>query len=442
MSNAANSTTTVELRRPAQFLWVLIAGVIFLATLAYVLFVRASPPGSIVIAAGARDGQYYYFANQYAKELNRNGIEVEVRETQGSAENLELLAEPGGKVAVGLVQGGMANAERHSELRALGSLYREPLWIFLRRDLELGSLRKFASLRVAVGKPGSGTRQVTIQLLEACGIGPAQATLVDAGGQEAADLLEEGSVDAACFVASIDAGYVQRLARSAGVRLMNLIEQEALTKRFRELSPVTVPAGLLDLAHDVPPQNTAVVAPAALLVVRETLHPAMASVLLEAARRVHARGDALSAPGEFPSAQYIDLALSEDAERYYRYGPPFLQRVLPYWLANFVDRVKILAVPLIVLAMPVIRATPPLLRWRTRRKVYRWYARLRELDPLMSETISAAEANSRLARLRELELLLARVETPLSYMEEYYNLRAHLDLVHRCLQRFADSEKT
>jgi len=115
--------------------------------------------------------------------------------------------------------------------------------------------------------------------------------------------------------------------------------------------------------------------------------------------------------------------------------------VLPYWLANLVDRVKILAVPLIVLAMPVLRATPPLLRWRTRRKVYRWYARLRELDPLMDETISAAEAKSRLARLHELELQLARVETPLSYMEEYYNLRAHLDLVHRRLQRIADDDK-
>jgi|SRR5579863_686102 len=438
MSNLAN-TTTIEFRRPVQFLWIVIGGSIFLAALGYVLFVKASPPRSIVIAAGAKDGQYYYVANEYAKELKRNGIKVEVRETQGSAENLKLLSEPHGKVTVGLVQGGMANSERYSELRALGSLYREPLWIFLRRDLEITTLRQFAGLRVAVGKPGSGTRQVTIQLLEACGVGPTGATLVNAGGQEAADLLEKGSVDAACFVASIDAGYVQRLGRSADARLMDLVEQEALCKRFRELSPVTVPAGLLDLAHDVPPQNTAVVAPAAILVVRETLHPAMASVLLEAARRVHARGDSLSSPGEFPSAHYVDLPLSEDAEHYYRYGPPFLQRVLPYWLAIFVDRVKILAVPLIVLAMPVIRATPPLLRWRTRRKVYRWYARLRELDPLMNERITAAEADARLARLRELELLLARVETPLSYMEEYYNLRIHLDLVHRCLQRFADS---
>jgi TRAP transporter TAXI family solute receptor len=439
MSTAASQTST-DLRRPPQLIWVSVGIVIFLAALAYVMFAKASPPASIVIAAGAKDGQYYFFANRYAKELKRNGITVQVRETQGSAENLELLTDPVGKVSVALVQGGMADPEQHSELRALGSLYREPLWIFLRRDLEITRLGQFAGLRIAVGKKGSGTRLVVMQLLGACGVGADQATLIDAGGQEAADRLEKGSVDAACFVASIDAGYVQRLGRSSRVRLMSLEEQEALTRRFRELSPVMIPAGLLDLAHDAPPETTALVAPAALLVVRSTIHPALASVLLEAARRVHARGDALSSPGEFPSAKYVDLPLSDEAEHYYRYGPPFLQRVLPYWLATFVDRVKILALPLIVLAMPVIRATPPLFRWRTRRKVYRWYAQLRELDPLMSEKISAAEAQVRLTRLREVEMQLARVETPLSYMEEYYNLRAHMALVHRCLLDIAKSQ--
>lgn len=427
-------------RWPTLLTWVSIV-VLFTAILAYMLFVQASPPGSIVIAAGAKDGQYYYFAKRYAQELKRKGIAVQVRETLGSAENLELLADPAGKVSVAIVQGGMADEDNHADLRALGSLYREPFWIFLRRDLEVARLGQLAGRRIAVGKKGSGTRLVAMQLLEAYGLGPDQVMLNDAGGQEAADRLEEGSIDAACFVASIDAGYVQRLGRSAEVRLMSLAEQEALTRRFRQLSAVTIPVGLLDLAHDVPPENTALVAPAALLVVRSTLHPALTSVLLEAARRVHARGDALSTPGEFPSARYVDFPLSDDAEHYYRYGPPFLQRVLPFWLATFVDRIKLLALPLLVLAMPLIRATPPLLRWRTRRKVYRWYGQLRELDHLMFEGISSAEARSRLARLRELESQIARVKTPLSYMDEYYNLRVHLDLVHRSLLAIAETEE-
>jgi TRAP transporter TAXI family solute receptor len=440
MANADNSVIKVAQPRP-RLPWLSVFVVLFTATLVYVLFVEAAPPRSIEFAAGAKDGQYYHFANQYAKELKRHGIAVHVRETLGSAENLELLSDPSGTVSVALVQGGMADAELHADLRALGSLYREPLWVFLRRDLEATRLGQLAGLRIAVGKKGSGTRQVAVQLLEACGVGPDQASLIEAAGNEAADRLEQGSIDAACFVASVDAGYVQRLGRSPEVRLMNIEEQEALTRRFRELSAVTVPAGLLDLAHEVPAENTALVAPAALLVVRSTLHPALASVLLEAARRVHARGDALSAPGEFPSTHYVDLPLSEDAEHYYRYGPPFLQRVLPFWLASFVDRIKLLALPLIVLAMPLVRATPPLLRWRIRRRVYVWYARLRELDHLASQGISVSEARLRLAKLKELESQIARVETPLSYMEEYYHLRVHIDLVHRSLLDIVQAEE-
>lgn len=137
---------TSEFRRPFQLIWASVAALIFLATLAYVLFAKASPPGSIEIAAGAKDGQYYYFANRYAKELKRVGIKVQVRETQGSAENLELLTDPAGKVSVGLVQGGMADAEQHADLRALGSLYLEPFWIFLRRDLDVTRLTELAGL--------------------------------------------------------------------------------------------------------------------------------------------------------------------------------------------------------------------------------------------------------------------------------------------------------
>ena len=423
-------------------LWTLmsVAAVVLTAvTLTYILFVEASPPKSIVIAAGAKDGEYFLVAQKYAQDLHRHGISAKVRETKGSAENLELLSTPGGDVAVALVQGGMADPERHAQLRALGSLYREPLWIFLRQDVEATRLAQLAGLRIAVGAEGSGTRQVALQLLEASGVKSDQATLVDAGGQKAAELLEQGSVDAACFVAGIDAAYVQRLGHSLHVKLMSLEQQQALTRRFRELSAVTVPPGLLDLAGHIPAHEAALVAPTAMLVARPTLHPAVSTVLLEAARRVHAAGDALAEPREFPSSHYVDLPLSDEAERYYRYGPPLLQRLLPYWLATFVDRVKFLALPLLVLIMPFIRATPPLLRWRTRRKVYRWYGRLRELDHLISQGMSPAEAKSRLEELRVLESQIAHVDIPLSYMDEYYNLKVHLNLVHRGLAELAGS---
>jgi uncharacterized protein len=416
--------------KPAMFGAVAVGTVVLL----YILFVEASPPAQIVIAAGSKEGAYYRIAEKYVEELKRHGIRATVRETKGSGENLKLLSEPGGDVSVALVQGGMADPSHNASLRALGSLYREPLWIFLRRDIEANRLSDLKGLRIAVGAEGSGTRRVAVQLLVAAGVKEESATFTDAAGMQAAEQLESGSLDAACFVAGIEASYVQYLGHSSQAHLMSIQQQHAVVRRFRQYSAMTLPAGMLDLENHLPPQDTVLVGPAALLVVRSALHPAVASVLLETARRVHNQGDALSAPREFPSQEFVDLPFHEEAERYFRHGPPLLQRILPFWLATFIDRVKFLALPLIMLAMPLFRAAPPLLRWRTRRKVYLWYGRLRELDYLIAGGMSADEARERLAELGAIEEQISRVAIPLSYMEEYYHLREHLRLVQEGLE--------
>ncbi|MCC7419182.1 MAG: TAXI family TRAP transporter solute-binding subunit [Planctomycetaceae bacterium] len=433
-SNHSRPLTGIS-RRPLWWTWMMVLGAVAsIVTLGYILLVEAPAPRSVVFAAGAKDGRYYSLAGSYARELEHHGIRVEVRETHGSEENLKLLEDPTSGVSVALIQGGIAKPSEETELRALGSLYREPFWLFVRNDLEATRMGQLAGKRVAIGADGSGTRRVARQLFEASGVTADRVTLVDIGGMEAAEQLENGAIDAACFVASVDAGYIQKLGLSSQVRLLNMDDGEALSRRFRHLSSVRIPAGLLDLPDHAPPTDVSVVAPAAMLVAHESLHPALTTALLEAAHRIHSKGDALSAPGEFPSSKYLDIPLSKDADQYYRHGPPLLQRLLPFWLAVFVDRMKLLALPLVVLAMPLIRATPPLLRWRTRRKIYLWYTQLRELDHRMFEGMTAGEAQESLHQLQSLEAQVSRVEIPLSYMEEYYNLRTHLNLVQERLR--------
>jgi hypothetical protein len=58
-----------------------------------------------------------------------------------------------------------------------------------------------------------------------------------------------------------------------------------------------------------------------------------------------------------------------------------------------------------------------------------WYAQLRLIDQRAIHGMSAGEAKSSLANLSILEQQIAHVGVPLSYMEEYYNLRLHLNLV-------------
>ncbi len=427
--------------KQALAVWVWILGFCLAALIAtYILFVEPPPPRQIVIASGGRTGAYFHFAQKYAEELQKEGLSVEVRETAGSVENLHLLGQEGSGVSVAIVQSGVASPEEVNHSSALGSLYREPLWVFYRGDKRLGRLGQLAGKRIGVGPPGSGTYAIAMQFLGVNGLIESRSSgvdkpvvLVQQNVADAARSLQQGELDAAFIVAAFETDYIQNLLNDNKVNLLNFDQHEAYRRRFRFLAPVTVPAGMVNLGQNIPGQDVSMLALTAELIVRKDLHPALVPLLLMTARRIHGKGDELSNPGEFPSGSYCDFPVSEEAKRFYDSGQPVLQRLLPFWLASLVDRAKVMLIPLIMLMMPLLRAAPPLMRWRTRRKIYLWYSNLREIDQRLVAGLSGTELDQELARLKEIEHQVAYVDVPLSYMEEFYHLRLHLAMLQQHL---------
>jgi TRAP transporter TAXI family solute receptor len=412
------------------------------ATLAatYLVFVEPPPPRKLIIATGSKNGAYYQFAQQYADHLRKEGLTLEVRETAGSVENLKLLEDKASGIALGLIQSGVAGPNEGEHCHALGSLFREPLWVFY-RGARIDRLSQLEGKRIGVGPPGSGSYAVAMRLLAVNGlVGPpgslesSKAILVKDTVAVEATALRKGELDAVFIVAALEADYIKDLLHDDGVRLLSFTQQEAYHRRFRFLSPVTVPAGLVELGQNLPDHDVALLAPTAMLVARKDLHPALVPLLLTTATHVHGGGDELSNPGEFPSASYTDLPVSEDARHFYRSGPPVLQRLLPFWPASLVDRAKVMLIPLVMLLMPLVRAAPPLMRWRVRRKVYLWYSALREIDAKLATGLSGTQLDAELARLAGIEHQITFVDVPLSYMEEFYHLRLHLTMLRQKLQ--------
>jgi uncharacterized protein len=401
-------------------------------------FIEPAPPERVVIATGSASGAYHEVARRYAEHFRSAGIELVVRETAGSLENYALLASEDSGVDVAIVQGGTAptEEERRSELVAVASLYLEPLWVFYRGEQELGRLGQLAGRRIAIGPEGSGVRALALELLDANGVlGAEQGTeLLALGGAEAAAALREGSIDVALFVMAPTAPVLAELLDTPGVRLMSLEQVQAHARRFRYLSPVTLHRGSLDLARDLPRQDVRMVAPAAVLVARESLHPAAILLLAEAAVQVHRGGDLLSEPGSFPKDSLTELPVSEQARYFLTHGPNFLQRFLPFWLAALINRFIILLIPLLVVLVPLLRLTPPLYRWSIRSRIYRWYARLREIDERLRGALAPAQMRQDLERLEQLEHELGGVKVPLSYMDEFYSLRLHLAYIRGRLE--------
>ena len=182
MSFSSGSKVTPPRRRRrrakrAIVVWSWIAVVSLAALIAtYMLFVEPPPPRKIVIATGASNGAYYRFAQKYAEELRKEKLSVEVRETAGSVENLRLLGQPDSGVAAAIVQSGVASPDDVEHCYALGSMYREPLWVFYRGDKRLERLSQLEGKRIGVGPKGSGTHAVAMQLLAVNGLVDSRAS--------------------------------------------------------------------------------------------------------------------------------------------------------------------------------------------------------------------------------------------------------------------------
>lgn len=394
-----------------------------------IAFVEPAPPRQIVLATGRPDGAYHQFGLRYQAELARHGIRVELRPTSGSLENLRLLADGTSGVSVAFVQGGVRAAAPAADLVALGSLYFEPLWLFARGDTRGGDVRILRGRRIAVGPEGSGTRALVDVLLRANGLGTDTATLLPLTGLDAVRSLRAGEVDAVALVAGPDSPAVREAAAMPDAELLSFPRAEAYARRFPFLSRLTLPEGALNLERNLPPREVQLVAASAGLVVRADFHPALSDLLLMTAVDVHGRAGMFESARQFPSPDFTDYPLGDEALRFYRNGPPFLARYLPFWAATLLDRLKIMLLPLAALLIPLFKVVPPTYRWRTRRKIYRWYGQVQDADVALCEPRSVEELDRLLVQLDHVEHQVRLIPIPPAHSETHFQLRAHIDLV-------------
>ncbi|MEW6690943.1 MAG: C4-dicarboxylate ABC transporter substrate-binding protein, partial [Pseudomonadota bacterium] len=198
------------------------------------------------------------------------------------------------------------------------------------------------------------------------------------------------------------------------------------------LNRVTLPSGVVDLARKVPPHDVSLVASTGSLVAREDIHPALVQLFVQAAHRIHGGSSWISRAGQFPSPLNSEFPLARDAERFYRTGPPLLQRYLPFWLANLVDRMWVALFSIIAILIPVARIVPPVYNFRIRSRIFRWYRHLRQIEDDLAR--KAAPPRELLAELDKLEAKAERIVVPLAYTDELYALRSYIALVRQRLR--------
>lgn len=450
---------SLETPRSQQYGWIFFWLALGLATISVASAVwlaakkiSPTPPRSIVMTTGSVDGAYHQFGLKYQALLKPHGIALTLRPSSGAVENLARLQD--GQADVGFVQGGlgpMAGAAHsratHYEaldedeaqatpLRSLATIGHEPVWIFSREPRLSAGLAALKGRRIAVGVAGSGNQKVALALLGSYGLlgadlAPLGGTeLLTAGGLVAAEMLVKKEIDAFILVASVQAPAVQKLLTAEGLRLASLIQAEGLARRLPYFQTVSLKRGSVDPRLDRPAEDITLLSTTTNLVVQEELHPALAYLLLEAARQVHRAPGLLARPGEFPSPLGTDFPLADESARYFKNGRPFLQTYLPFWMANLVQRTALLILPLLALLLPLLRLLPWLRDWRQSRRLYRHYGELKFLEQdLLTRTLSAAERAQAQARLGRIEQDILTTRFPLDFSDRVYTLRQHVELV-------------
>jgi hypothetical protein len=429
-----------RLRLPAKLvavswrdLLLIIAPVLLVTALAAwlaVKFFHPAPPSSIVMLAGPKESSYYTIAERYAKIIARSGVKVEIVETEGAQDNLKRLTDLKVHADVGFVVGGLTEKIDISGLMSLGSLFPQPVLVFYRGKETVERLTQFEGKRINVGPEGSGTHVLAMKFLAANGMDKGKSQLQNLEGEESIEALKQGKVDAVFLMGELVRGQVTReLLKVPGISLMNFRQADGYLRRLKFLSRLTLPEGAFDLGFNLPPRDLELVGPTVELIAHDGLHPALSDLLIAAAREIHGPSGMYRKTGEFPAPLEREFPISEDAQRFYRSGTPFLYKQLPFWLASLVDRVLVVLVPLVVIVIPAIRIVPPIYRWRVRSRIYKWYGALMaiERDMLLDPTPEREEEIRK--RLDNIEESVNNLRTPLAFADQLYVLREHIGWV-------------
>lgn len=448
-------------------------GAIWLA----IVILKPGPDGKLTLASGGSEGSYNELALQYQKQLAKYGVDVELRPLTAGANTVAALFGSGpSEVDGGFVKGGVAGSlqgryatveeralhDRQVEnLVSVGRLFYEPIYVFYRRtaaDAKLArSLSDFKGRKIWIGTPEGGSKRIVMKLLRANGVDEKNSTIVERELPEDAKPLLSGEADVAFVILPPESPKIFKLMRTDNILLMNFAaEADAYVARFPYLSKLVMNQGSIELAPDIPSADITLLSTSVALIVKRSVHPAIVSLLADAVLDNPRRGfDRDGEPilfhraGEFPNANDPEYEVARDAKVMFKSGElpfmlramaPFNERMgLPFWFTAYLHehgtRTLLILIPLISIALPLMRILPMLYTWTMRRRLLHWYKQMKALEASLDSHPAVTQTEILDARdtLERIDRGVSRIKIPLEFSDQYYDLRAHIDLMRRQL---------
>lgn len=390
-----------------------------------------TPPSKVAIGTAFKGASFDYYGQRYRDKFADANVTLELRATEGALENLKLLQDQDSGVQIAFVTGGVSDTAHTQGLLSLGTVDYLPIWIFYTSSQPIEHLVQLKGKRIAVGPVGSGTRYTAEKVLAKGGVSSETATLIPLAGNKAAQALIDGKADAVWILGAPDASAVQALLRAPNVRLMSFPTAEAFTRIFPNLARLVLPQGVVDVEANIPPNDVPLIATTSSVLVRNDLHPAIVSLLLQTMLEVHRQPGIFQRAGEFPQPTDPDYTVAASAIDFYKNGPSYLQRYLPLWMTVHAQRAIAVIVAAIAIGLPVFHYLPLLYQWNMRRRLLYWYGQLKALEASIDLNNSDGNMIEQQAELERIENAVSHIRFPLAFTDQLYDLRGHIHIVRR-----------
>jgi TRAP-type uncharacterized transport system substrate-binding protein len=411
---------------------------LILALSALIWFAKPAPPNTVLMATGT-GGSYKVLGEKYKTYFEKKGIELKLVETHGSKENLQHLIDRNDPIQAALVQGGMIAADNLSGVESLGSVDYEPVWMFYRKNTFNEGMhvsdRDIAKLKINIGPLGSGTRTQALSIFKLNSLNGDAPNLLSLGNAEGVDALERGEIDAVILVDGFDSPNVQRLIKNPGIRLASFTRADAYTRLLSYFEEVSVPMGGFDLGKNIPDHPIQLISTTTNLLIDNRLHPAIQVLFLEAAREINGNKSYFSKAGEFPAYMNTEAPLSDEAKFFYEKGTPTLMKYLPFWLAEFLERMFFLLLPFAAFAYPIIKSIPTYRTNLAKKQINSIYKELDKFEKNTIENFDPARRGEYIEVLNEMERRILRSKAAKLATAECYSLRNNIEFIRNALEK-------
>src|SRR5215475_1460116 len=243
--------------------------------------------------------------------------------------------------------------------------------------------------------------------------------------------MNDGKVDAVWIGGAPDSPPVHSLLHNPNVRIMGFQTAEAFTRIFPELARLVLPQGVVDIYQNIPPNDLPLIGSTVKVLVRSDLHPEIVQLLLQTMVEAHSGANIFQRAGEFPNSTDVEYPVAPAAIDFYKNGPSFMQRHLPLWLSVHAQRAIAVLVTVIALGLPLFRFLPVAYNWVTRRRLFYWYAQLKALEASFDTDPTGKHLAQKQAEIERIDEAVSRIRFPLTFSDQLYNLRSHIDIVRR-----------